>query len=173
MILERFFNNNKAVSQQSNHPTPPEHAETTKNSPAKTNNDNKLSFRLSDKHLYEAITNWCRINNVSVSKFITDAVKAHAQTLQLNVGVDVRQSQTPRPRQTALKVTVPVWLTKNADPPPPPAPKADDPAAALMKQWRPEQAVRENEIQEEFSKERRQSGYKGDWIEQPPNRGRK
>jgi hypothetical protein len=176
-MIFSLFQSNKATSQpnpsaasdQTQTPKPdqtqsPKQPETTKSSVQ----SNKLSFRLSDKTLYEAITNWCRINNVSLSKFIMDAIRAHAQNLQLNVNQQapvqskhqqpVQQTVAHQQQQTAIPVSI--------------NPPQNDPAAQLMEQWKNEARVDQQRYEIQYIQETGNPPPrpKQGWIEQPPSR---
>jgi hypothetical protein len=169
-MIFSLFHSNKTVSQPnpsttSDQPQTPKQPETTKSSSVQSN---KISFRLSDRTLYDSITNHCRINNISISRFITDALRDKAQNLQLSVNqqapVPIQQTAPHRQQQ---RVTVPAWLTKNADPPPPP-PKADDPQEKLMEQWKREASQDQQRYEAQYEKDRKQR-----WLPQQPNRWRR
>jgi hypothetical protein len=180
-MIFSLFQSNKPVSQQQSNttqtaaaPTPtkqpeavtrqttnaPKQLETAKSlskSNTPTNNDNKLSFRLSDKALYESIANYCSLNNATISKFITDAIKSHAKNLQLH-----QATVQNHPQQ---RVTVPIQNQ------PSPPPQQNDGRDKLMEQWLKEAGQDHQRYKTQYEQERKKvGGYIGDWIPQQPRR---
>jgi hypothetical protein len=145
-------------------------------------NEKLITFWLSNDIL-QPLDAWCRSHRYRRSFFIRECLVKELKSLTAQQQQTADPQPTPPPqhpaRRSQERVTVPAWLTKQADPDPaaPPPPKADPapmpPSNPLMEQWKKEQELRQNDIQAEYEKETGKKPPKQEWLPQQPNRWRR